>query len=224
MNDVIVRYNYEKTFDKDNQIYAESFIFKTFQNYAGNTNGLAFQLVGSGNTSSVTGFIRRPGETEFSETNFVYEEDDHVYILTEDVKENMGTEYKVTLKYDSPAGAASEARPFIFKNEADGKRWEVHIPKEHPTSKMDMSYFQIRDDASNPEQNIYYVRPGNYPFAFFLSGANETDISKLLDIKNEKTPITRCSAGNVFFFYRKEISICFDFLHKCYTFVKTGII
>ena len=26
------------------------------------------------------------------------------------------------------------------------------------------------------------------------------------------------------FFYRKEISICFDFLHKCYTFVKTGII
>lgn len=195
MNDVIVRYNYEKTFDKDNQIYAESFIFKTFQNYAGNTNGLAFQLVGSGNASSVTGFIRRPGETEFSETDFVYEEDDRVYILTEDVKENMGTEYKVTLKYDSPTGAASEARPFIFKNEADGKRWEVHIPKEHPTSKMDMSYFQIRDDASNPEQNIYYVRPGNYPFAFFLSGANETDISKLLDIKNEKTPIDQLYSG-----------------------------
>lgn len=58
-----------------------------------------------------------------------------------------------------------------------------------------MSYFQIRDDASNPEQNIYYVRPGNYPFAFFLSGANETDISKLLDIKNEKTLSTNYIAG-----------------------------
>ena len=45
MNDVVVRYNYGKTFDKDNKIYAESFIFKTFQNVAGNNNGLAFRLL-----------------------------------------------------------------------------------------------------------------------------------------------------------------------------------
>lgn len=195
MNDVILHHSYEKTFDKDNNIYAESFIFKTFQNFAGNNNGLAIQLVGGGNPSSATCAIRRPGETEFSETDFTYEKDDNVYILTEDVKGNIATEYKVTLKYDSPASTSSEAHPFIFKNEADGKRWEVHIPKEHPTSKMNMSYFQIRDDASIPEQNIYYVRQGNYPFAFFLSGATEKDISKLLDSKNERTPIDQLYSG-----------------------------
>ena len=189
MNDVIVRYNYGKTFDKDNNIYAESFIFKTFQNFAGNSNGLAFRLIGVGRASTITCYIRKPGEKEFSETNFTFEKDDNAYILTENVKENIGAEYKVTLKYDTPVTTPSEAQPFIFKNGESGKRWEVHIPKEKPTSKMDISYFQKGDDTSNPSQNIYYVREGNYPFAFFLSGANENDIQKLLDVNNEKKPI-----------------------------------
>ena len=37
--------------------------------------------------------------------------------------------------------------------------------------------------------------PRQLSFAFFLSGANETDISKLLDIKNEKTPIDQLYSG-----------------------------
>lgn len=137
----------------------------------------------------------KPGEKEFSETNFTFEKDDNVYILTENVKENIGTEYKVTLTYDSPVTTPSEAQPFIFKNGESGKRWEVHIPKEKPTSKMDMSYFQKGDDTSNPSQNIYYVREGNYPFAFFLSGANENNIQKLLNPKNEKTSLTSYTKG-----------------------------
>lgn len=195
MNDVIVRYNYGKTFDKDNNIYAESFIFKTFQNFAGNSNGLAFRLLGTGNASTITCSIRKPEEKEFSETNFTFEKDDNVYILTENVKENIGAEYKVTLKYDTPIVTPTVAQPFIFKNEANGKRWEVHIPKEKPTSKMEISHFQKGDDASKPSQNIYYVREGNYPFAFFLSGATEKDIQKLLDPKNEKTPIDQLYKG-----------------------------
>lgn len=187
MNDVVVRYSYGKTFDKDNKIYSESFTFKTFQNFAGNQNGLAFRIPGGtvGN-ASVTCSIRKPGEKDFSETTFTYENDDNVYLLTENVKENMGAEYKVTVKYASPVFASSEAQPFIFKNTTDGKRWEVHIPKEKPTSKMDFSYFGQSDDASNAGQGIYYVRTGNYLFAFFLSGANENDINKLLDPANEK--------------------------------------
>lgn len=189
MNDVVVRYNYGKTFDKDNKIYAESFIFKTFQNVAGNNNGLAFRLLYMGNPSSTQYFIRKPGEKEFTETNFTFEKDNNVFILTDNVKDDMGAEYKVILNYDSPITTSSEAQPFIFKNEADGQRWKVHIPKEKPTSKMNMSLFQTNDDASQPNKNIYYVRSGNYPFAFFLSGANEKDIEKLLQSENERVPI-----------------------------------
>ena len=197
MNDVIVRYSYGKTFDKENYIYSESFTFKTFQNFAGNNNGLAFRIPGARNAESATCYIRKAGEKDFSETNFTYEKDDNVYLLTENVKENMGAEYKVTMKYASPILTPSEAQPFIFKNGADGKRWEVHIPKEKPTSKMDTSYFKQSDDASNTEQGIYYVREGNYPFAFFLSGANENDISKLLDSANEKKAIDLLYTGYI---------------------------
>lgn len=195
MNDVIVRYTYGKTFDKNNNIYAETFIFKTFQNMAGNQNGLAFRLRSSGSVASVTCSIRKPGEDEFSEVSFSYEAEDNVYLLTDNVKEYMGAEYKVTLTYNTPINVSSVAEPFIFKNKEGGKRWEVHIPKEAPTSKMDMSYFGKEDDASKPVQGIYYVRGGNYPFAFFLSGANESDLSRLLEPENESVPIDWLYSG-----------------------------
>ena len=128
MNDVVVRYNYGSTFDEKNLIYSESFTFKTFQNIASNQNGLAFRLKTEGNIESTTYSIRQQGEKEFTETTFEYEPQDNVYLLTTNVKENMGTEYKVTVNYSKPISKQSEAQAFIFKNDEDGLRWEVHIP------------------------------------------------------------------------------------------------
>lgn len=195
MNDVVVRYNYGSTFDEKNLIYSESFTFKTFQNIASNQNGLAFRLKTEGNIESTTYSIRQQGEKEFTETTFEYEPQDNVYLLTTNVKENMGTEYKVTVNYSKPISKQSEAQAFIFKNDEDGLRWEVHIPQEMPTSKINKKYFGQGDDASNPNQSIYYVRKGNYPFAFFLSRATESDLSKLLDSANEKTAINLLYSG-----------------------------
>lgn len=195
MNDVVVRYNYGSTFDEKNLIYSESFTFKTFQNIASNQNGLAFRLKTEGNIESTTYSIRQQGEKEFTETTFEYEPQDNVYLLTTNVKENMGTEYKVTVNYSKPISKQSEAQAFIFKNDEDGLRWEVHIPQEMPTSQINKKYFGQGDDASNPNQSIYYVRKGNYPFAFFLSRATESDLSKLLDSANEKTAINLLYSG-----------------------------
>ena len=60
---------------------------------------------------------------------------------------------------------------------------------------MEMSYFGQDDDASKPEQGIYYVRNGSYPFAIFLSGADENDLSKILDKANERTAIEMLYSG-----------------------------
>ena len=195
MNDVVVRYNYGSTFDEKNLIYSESFTFKTFQNIASNQNGLAFHLNTEGNIESTSYSIRQQGEKEFTETTFEYEPQDNVYLLTTNVKENMGAEYKVTVNYSKPISKQSEAQAFIFKNDADGLRWEVHVPQEIPTSKINTKYFGQGDDASKPNQSIYYVRKGNYPFAFFLSRATESDLSKLLDGTNEKTAINLLYSG-----------------------------
>lgn len=189
LNDVVVRYTYGKTFDIDNKIYTESFTFRPFQNVASNNNGLAFKLIGSGSIASATCSIRKAGEEQFTEIPLQYEEADNVYVLTNNVKDNMKGDYKITINYNSFITKQSEIQPFIFKNEEGGKRWEVHIAKEKPTSKMNTSHFGEGQDASVPENGIYYVRKGLYPFAIFLSGANEKDISKILDAENERVAI-----------------------------------
>lgn len=195
MNDVLVRHNYEKTFDKDNKIYSEAFIFKTFQNFARNDNGLACRLDYLPANAQVKCEMRKEGETEFTETAFAYEQADKVFLLTDNVKENMGAEYKVTVTYQSPETKEHTAGAFIYKNTADGKRWEVHTPKENPTSRMDCSYFGQEADASKTDQGIYFVREGNYPFAFFLAGATEKDLGKLLDPANESKAIDQLYNG-----------------------------
>lgn len=194
MNDVVVRYDYEKSIGTDNGIQAETFIFKVFENVANNSNGLAFRLKGNGSIKSSSLAIRKAGEKEFENVSTL-ESQDKVFILTDNVKDNMNGEYKVTVEYNSPISQESGIDPFIFKNQANGLRWEVHLPQTAPTSKVDKSYFGQGDDASDPDKNIYYVRDGSYPFAIYLSGATEKDLSKLLDRKNESTPIDQLYNG-----------------------------
>lgn len=197
MNDVMARYSYGKTLDKNNKIYSETFTFKTFQNFASNKNGLAFRLNTNGSVASATFAIRKNGENDFTEANLQYEENEKVYILTDDVKLNMGAEYRITVNYNEtvPVTKESEVQPFIFRYKDNGKRWEVHLPRQEPTSKVDESDFGKGDDASKPNQGIYYVRSGSYPFAIFLSGANENDLSKMLDRTNESVHIDQLYSG-----------------------------
>lgn len=182
MNDVLVVSHYEKKYDAstDNKgIYEESFYFKTLENRADNQNGLGFTLVNGGSNPEITLTI------DGQEENFT--KDGDVFLLTDNVKKHMEKNYKLTLKYKNPIkkGEANN-KPFIWKKGESGN-WEVHIAQEAPTPLVDTSYFGTEDDASTAEK--YYVRKGNYPFAFFLSGANENDISKLLDPTNESKPI-----------------------------------
>ncbi|WP_373822508.1 LruC domain-containing protein [Bacteroides heparinolyticus] len=196
MNDVVLRYTYGKTFNSSNKILNESFTFKVFENIASNHNGLGFKLKSNGIVSSAKCYIRKAGETKYTETTLQYEATDNVYILTDNVKNNIKGEYMITVDYGT-SGVYKEAEiePFIFKNKENGKRWEVHLPKGKPTSKVDDSYFGKEDDASKPERGIYYVREGAYPFAIFLSGANENDLSPILQIENERTPIDKLFNG-----------------------------
>ena len=191
MNDVLARYHYGKTLNLYNEILAETFTLKTFSNYAGNDNGLAFTLPdGIPADVEMKYEIKLPGAEDFTEANFTYEAETNTFLLTDNVKTNMGAEYRVTLNYTNPIETESQAQVFIYKpGEGDG-RWEVHIAREAPTSKMDLSYFGTGDDSSNPDGGLYYVNNTQYPFAFFLAGATENDLSKLLIRENESVPIS----------------------------------
>ena len=79
--------------------------------------------------------------------------------------------------------------PFIYRTEGD-QNWEVHIPMEAPTAKMNTSYFGTEDDCSDPSKPLYFVRSGNYPFAFYLEGANISAFEEtILKSENESKRI-----------------------------------
>ena len=203
MNDVMVKLDYEKTFG-DKGIYVESYLFKTFSNLAGLENGLAFTLSGDAASAELEFSILRPVSKENPEP--VYEtlspeREGNVILLTDNVKNEMGATYKVTATYASPIAEekAATVKPFIYrttdKDLASGKRKEVHLPFEAPTDKVDLKFFGTSDDKSDPEAERYYVRAKDYPFAFFLAGATDIDLSKMLDPGNEGTHIDELFPG-----------------------------
>ena len=161
MNDVMVRSDYEKVFNEKG-VFEESFMLKTFANFAGNANGLAVTLTGAAADAKLEFSVRKPGAETFEAADF--ERDGKVVLLTPDVKETMGATYRITAKYDAPVAEAQAGtiKPFIYRTDRDGltagKRWEVHIPYEAPTARAEMSFFGTNDDKSIPEKGIYAPR------------------------------------------------------------------
>lgn len=193
MNDVIAQYTYHKTFDVDNKIVKESFSFKTFQNWAMFNNGFGFALNNVGGNAAQDS-IKYNGDTQFALSNFTHE-DGNVIILTNNVKDNMKAEYKVTFDYgkDSPKVKETSVNPFIFRPSTNNLRREIHCPMQKPTAKADRSFFGQEDDCTSPEKGKYYVadKDNIYPFAFYLSNATVEDIAPLLDKNNESTAISK---------------------------------
>ena len=90
------------------------------------------------------------------------------------MKGELGTTYILEVTYSEGLSSdkLASVQPFIFRKETNNQNWEVHIPFEAPTAKMNTSYFGKDDDASVIKDKIYFVRSGNYPFAFYLAGVN----------------------------------------------------
>jgi LruC domain-containing protein len=130
--------------------------------------------------------------TDTVEVSFTKE--GNVYLLTEDIKDEINTTYILELNYKNgitDITKAATVKPFIFRNEDGNKRWEVHIPFEAPTAKMNMTYFGTEDDRSVISEGKYYVRSGNYPFAFCLAGITiDKFMDTLLPRNNEKIKIS----------------------------------
>lgn len=187
LNDVMVSSHYGKTVNA-NMVVSETFVFNTFCNYATLKSGLGVVLENvdlknaevtltiDGKEKAITG----KGTSR------------NIFLLSENVKDYMRKDYRLTVKYPQPIIKIGEgsARVFIWRAGNDNKNWELHVAKEAPTELADTdNFFGKEDDLSDLEQRVYYVREGNYPFAFFLAGATQDDISELLESSNESKPI-----------------------------------
>ena len=198
MNDAVVDVVEDRVltmFKYKNKTFLTKQIFKftTDQNYVEKKSGLAVTLESMSDALPTTVEMKKilPGKTEPVQANFT--KDGDVYLLTDDIKKELGTTYILELTYEGGIQEdtkAGKVKPFIYRNEEGDKRWEVHIVKEAPTAKMNMSYFGTEDDKSDPSQKKYYVGAGDYPFAFKLAGVGiDAFKDNILKLENERKRI-----------------------------------
>lgn len=187
MNDIVVDFKHEKMMSKkDNEkefkIYQENFYLTTYQNYVRLTSGLALKLINQENAIPTSIKMKKIVNEEEQEVNFRQEGD--IYYLTDDVTGELGTTYVLELFYTTghKQKDQAEVQPFIFREEENNKTWEVHLPYEAPTTRVNGDYFYTEADRSIPALNIFYVNKSHYPFAFFLYEA---------DIENFKNTILK---------------------------------
>lgn len=196
LNDAVVNAKHEKEFNNSGKIIKETFYLTTYQNYVELTNGLALTLNTKVNPKSIVMKKIAPEAAEAEDANFT--KDGNVYHLTEDFTGELGTTYILELTYSTPLNSSEELasiQPFIYRSEGN-QNWEVHIPMEAPTAKMNTSYFGKGDDRSNPNKGLYFVRQGNYPFAFYLKGADINAFKEtILKRENESIPINEFFPG-----------------------------
>ena len=196
LNDAIVNAKHEKEFNDKGKIIKETFYLTTYQNYVELTNGLALTLNTKKEPSSIAMKKVASGSTEAVEVSFT--KDGNVYYLTEDFNGELGMTYILELTYTSPLESSADLasiQPFIYRSEGN-QNWEVHIPMEAPTTKMNTSYFGKGDDRSNPANNLFFVRQGNYPFGFYLKNADISAFEEtILKRENESISIDEFFPG-----------------------------
>ena len=196
LNDAVVNVKHEKEFNNNKKIIKETFYLTTYQNYVVLTSGLALTLNTKKKPNNIVIKKIAPGSIEEEEFNFI--KDGNVYYLTDDFKGELGTTYILELTYGTALSSSADLasiQPFIYRSEGD-QNWEVHIPMEAPTAKMNTSYFGKGDDRSNPTDKMYFVRQGNYPFAFYLKGADISAFEEtILKPGNESIPIDQFFPG-----------------------------
>ena len=202
MNDILVQVDDTKYFQKKSteklyKIFKQTFELKTDQNYVTLKTGLALKLETNAKPSSIVMKKVNPNSTDTIAANFTYEKNGNIYLLTDDVKKELRSTYILELTYNSGITETEKTalvHPFIYRYEnADSElRWEMHIPFEAPTAKVDSTYFGQYDDRSKPKQDIYYVRDSDFPFAFALEGVTMSHFKNtLLKPENEETPINK---------------------------------
>lgn len=189
MNDVVVNMKNEMSL-ADGKVTKQVFYLTTYRKSVELVNGLAARLItnGSASVKSVTMKRMAPGVTNTKNAvnaNYTKYKDNNtgydIYYLTDYVEEDLGSTYILEVTYSTSIDVtkAAEVEPFLFRSTGD-KQLEVHIPRTAkpsgtdcigmPTHLMDTSLYGTMDDKSDPARNQYFVREGNYPFAFCMSG------------------------------------------------------
>lgn len=216
MNDIVVDCAHEKEFykhgndEKNNGLAREMFKLTTFRNSAVKQSGLGIRVTNDASIATIYASKIAKGEkTPITEnlsmknkkyywlpeytflTENIDKKENIFFYLTDDISKELGTTYTIDVTYANAQKASmTNIELFIYRKEGS-KYWEVHLPLQSPTSRVQSKYFGTLADRSNySKKTNFYTRSGDYPFAFCLEGVSiEQFKGTILKPENETKPI-----------------------------------
>ena len=185
LNDVVIGYE-RTTYYKNgvpNKVVSLNDQFTFLNNGANYSDGFGYQLTRVNRTDVKACTVK--SEYSCAEQGLDHSANAAIIMLFDNAKNiKKGTTFSVaTTLVDGGVIGTALMNPFIVVQNGDyaasggilaSPRTEVHLPKTGntaylPTEKANTSYWGEEDDKSDPKNNVYYVRSGNYPFALNLA-------------------------------------------------------
>jgi LruC domain-containing protein len=166
MNDVVVEYKTDYTYNKENKIIKIVDSFTLVHNGASLNSALGYII------NNNIGYI------DIDKSNFTSREENNQFILCPDCKSSIGKTYKVTRTFaTSNAPLVNDFtrnyNPFIVPNYSSGQknRKEVHLPKMSASPWANVQLSNTSDDA-------YFIdKSGKYPFAIDLLNIKDFEVA-----------------------------------------------
>lgn len=160
MNDLIVEYRHEVSFDKDNRVKKVVHQFTPVYKNAGLVNTFAFQI----DPSEPLGWV-----VDGLSDGITVEKETNSFLVCQGLDANIDKTFTITRDFmqgDIPPIRKDEMKkynPYLISGyKGETPRIEVHLPKHKPTDKIDAALVGTGDDA-------YYIdKDGLYPFAIDL--------------------------------------------------------
>ncbi len=176
MNDVIVEYRREVSFNTKNMVTKIVDTFTPVHDGATFLNAFAYQI--------------DPGQLgKVTSTDVKVENETSSIIVTPNVKESIGKTYTITREFNASfkKDDLKGYNPYIIVKYADGQkdRTEVHLPKHKATSLANQSLIGTNKDA-------YYIdREGAYPFAIDIPVLGFKPVTERQRIDSEYPDFTK---------------------------------
>ncbi|SHJ14212.1 LruC domain-containing protein [Bacteroides stercorirosoris] len=176
MNDVIVEYRREVSFNTKNMVTKIVDTFTPVHDGATFLNAFAYQI--------------DPGQLgKVTSTDVKVENETSSIIVTPNVKESIGKTYTITREFNASfkKDDLKGYNPYIIVKYADGQkdRAEVHLPKHKATSLANQSLIGTNKDA-------YYIdREGAYPFAIDIPVLGFKPVTERQRIDSEYPDFTK---------------------------------
>lgn len=189
-NDMVVAVSGNEVTNADNKVVDIYLNFAVKAAGASFQNGFGFQMenITPEMISEVSGMVLERGYVSLQSNGVEANQSKAVIIVTENVEDviNRNGESMFNTIPDNPLGTSDTTNivihfanpvdrelvsnetynPFLIKEQQ--RSFEIHLPYYPPTSLMNTALFGTGQDASNPEQGIYYVTKGNLPWGLMI--------------------------------------------------------